>query len=57
VTRRDCVTMSAEREAASGRGNRGNDTSRADTNLIGPKIKKFTWSIQLLEMDDENLKQ
>jgi hypothetical protein len=41
VTRHDCVAMSAEREAASGRGNRENDTSWADTNLIGPKNKKI----------------
>jgi hypothetical protein len=50
--------MSVGGEAAPGRGKGGDDVSWADANLIGPKNeKKSTRSIQLLQMDGEDLKQ
>jgi hypothetical protein len=42
-------------EMIPGRRKGVDDASWADTNLTGPK--KFTWSIGLLQMDGEDLKQ
>jgi hypothetical protein len=51
------MTTSAGGEAAPGRGKGGDNTNWAAKNLTGPKkLKKFTWSIQLLQLDSEDLK-
>jgi hypothetical protein len=57
VARRSSVATSVGEETASGRGDGGDDVSWDDTNLIRLKIKKITQSIQLLQIDDEDLKQ
>jgi hypothetical protein len=58
VTQRGGVMMLVGGEAAPGRGKEGDDANWADTNLTGPKNeKKIIRSIQLLQMDDEDLKQ
>jgi hypothetical protein len=58
MTRCDGVTTLARGEVPPWRGKGGEDASWADMNLTGPKNeKKFTWSIQLLQMDGETLKQ
>jgi hypothetical protein len=48
---------SAGGEVASRRGNGGDDVSWVDVNLTEKKYRKFTQSIQLLQIDAENLKQ
>jgi hypothetical protein len=51
------MVTSAGGEVALERGKRGDDDSWADVNLTWSKNKKkSTWSIQLLQMDDEDLK-
>jgi hypothetical protein len=55
VTWRDAMTMSAGGEMVVGRGKGGDDTSWTDINFTGLK-KKFTRSIQLLQIDGEDLK-
>jgi hypothetical protein len=57
VTQRGGVATSARGEATPEREKGGDDASWTDENLTRPKIKKITWSIRLLEMDDEDLKQ
>jgi hypothetical protein len=58
VTRCNDVTTSAGGETAPGRGNGEDDISWTDVNLFGSKkLRKFTWSIQLVQMDGEDLKQ
>jgi hypothetical protein len=48
---------SASGEATLRREKGGNDVSWADANLTGPKNeKRFTQSIQLVQMDGEDLK-
>jgi hypothetical protein len=57
-SRRSGMVTSAGGEAALERGKRGDDDSWADVNLTWSKNeKKSTRSIQLLQMDDEDLKQ
>jgi hypothetical protein len=49
--------MSTEGEASPKRGKGRDDVCWADVNLAGLKMKKkITWSIQLLQMDSEDLK-
>jgi hypothetical protein len=50
------VTTSAGGEIAPVRGKGGGDTSWADANLTGQKRRKFTRSIQLIEIDGVDLK-
>jgi hypothetical protein len=50
------VATSAGVETELGKEKGGDDVSWDDMNLTGPK-KKFTRSIQLLQMNDEYLKQ
>jgi hypothetical protein len=58
VTRRGDMAMSNGGEAAPERRKEGDDASWADVNLIGMENKKkFTQSIQLLQMNNEDLKQ
>jgi hypothetical protein len=58
MIRRGGVTTSDGEEAAPGRRKGGDDTSWTDANLTGPKNeKKYIRSIQLLQMDGEDLKQ
>jgi hypothetical protein len=57
VTRRGGVTTSVGGEVAPGKGKGGDDASWVDVNLTGPKNKKITWSIQLVQIDGEDLKQ
>jgi hypothetical protein len=49
------MMMSARRKVAPGSGKRRDVVSWADVNLT--KIKKIMRSIQLLQIDDEDLKQ
>jgi hypothetical protein len=56
VTRRSSVVMLAKGGVASGKGKGGHNASWADMNLTGQKKRKFTWSIQLLQMNGEDLK-
>jgi hypothetical protein len=57
VARRSGMTISSGGEAAPGRGKGGDDASWIKTNLTRPKNKKNTQSIQLLQMDGQDLKQ
>jgi hypothetical protein len=58
VTQCGAVVTSTGGDAAPGRGKGGDDISWADANLTEPKNKKkSTLSIQLLQMNGENLKQ
>jgi hypothetical protein len=58
MTWRGSVTMLAVGEAVPGGENKGDDASWDDVNFTGPKNKKkFMHLIQLLQMDDEYLKQ
>jgi hypothetical protein len=50
------MAMSTGGEVAPGRGKGGHDASWADMNLTRQKKRKFTWSIQLLQMNGEDLK-
>jgi hypothetical protein len=57
VTQRVGVMTSAGGGAVPERGKGGDNISWADVNLTGPKNKKkFTQSIQLLQLDGEDLK-
>jgi hypothetical protein len=48
---------SARGETTPGMGKRGGDASWANANLTElENEEKFTWLIQLIEMDDEDLK-
>jgi hypothetical protein len=58
VTRRSDVATLVRGEAAPGREKGGDDASCTDSNFIVIKSeKKITQSIQLLQMDGEDLKQ
>jgi hypothetical protein len=59
VTRRGGVMTSAGEETTPGRGKEVDDVSWVDMNLIGLKNeeKKFMHSIQLIQMNGEDLKQ
>jgi hypothetical protein len=58
VTRCDDVATSAGGETAPERGKGGDAISWTDVNLSGSKkLRKFMWSIQLVQMDGEDLKQ
>jgi hypothetical protein len=58
VTWRGSVATSVRGEATPEMGKGGDDTSWDDANFTRPKNKKkFTRSIQLLQMDSEDLKQ
>jgi hypothetical protein len=58
MTRRGSVAMSVGREAAPRKG-KGEDNARwANTKLtVSKNKKKFTWLIQLLQIDGDYLKQ
>jgi hypothetical protein len=56
VTQRNGVVTSVGGEVTSGRGKGGDNASWTDVNLTGSKNKKSTRSIQLLQIDDEDLK-
>jgi hypothetical protein len=51
------VAMLAGGEAAPGRKKGAYDVNRAHPNLTGPKNKKITQSIELLQMDGKDLNQ
>jgi hypothetical protein len=51
------VAMLAGGEAAPGREKGAYDVNRAHANLTGPKNKKITQSIELLQMDGKDLNQ
>jgi hypothetical protein len=57
VTRRGGVATSVEGETAPGRGKGGDDAVGLTRILLGQKIKKIHASIQLLQMDSEDLKR
>jgi hypothetical protein len=57
MPRRDGVMTSVGEDATSERGNGGDDPSWSDVNLTGPKMRKFTRLIQLVQIDNKDLNE